>query len=83
MKLLASSLLLYLSLLLDDAQAVRFPLQGRMGGFGNAYGRTTSAMTRRASILGTPDLSNQGNMQYQTNVTLNGKEFHVLIDTGR
>ncbi len=81
MKLLASSLLLYLSLLLDDAQAVRFPLQGRMGGFGNAYG--TSAMARRASILGTPDLSNQGNMQYQTNVSLNGKEFHVLIDTGR
>ncbi|KAI0706826.1 acid protease [Cerioporus squamosus] len=39
-------------------------------------------MTRRASILGTPDLSNQGNMQYQTNVSLNGKEFHVLIDTG-
>ena len=79
MKFLSSSLLLYLSCLLDElpiAQAVRFPLQARMGGFG-------AGLRKRASLEGTPDLSNQGNMQYQTNVTLNGKEFHVLIDTGR
>lgn len=80
MKLLSSSLLLYLTCLLDElpvAHAVRFPLQARMGGFG------VRGLERRASLEGTPDLANQGNMQYQTNITLNGKEFHVLIDTGR
>ncbi len=80
MKLLSSSLLLYLTCLLDElpvAHAVRFPLQARMGGFG------VRGLGRRASLEGTPDLANQGNMQYQTNITLNGKEFHVLIDTGR
>ncbi|KAI0743537.1 acid protease [Daedaleopsis nitida] len=82
MKLLAPSLLFYLSFLLDNVpatQAVRFPLQARMGGFGNSYG---AGLARRASLEGTPDLSNQGNMQYQTNITLNGQAFHVLIDTG-
>ena len=80
MKFLAPSLLLYLSLLLNDApiaQAIRLPIQGRIGGFGS------SGLARRASISGTPDLSNQGNLQYQTNITVNGQQFQVLIDTGR
>ena len=80
MKFLAQSLLLYLSLLLNDvpiAQAIRLPIQGRIGGFGS------SGLARRASISGTPDLSNQGNLQYQTNITVNGQQFQVLIDTGR
>ncbi|KAI1794123.1 acid protease [Ganoderma leucocontextum] len=79
MKFLAPSLLFYLSFLLDDlpiAQAIHLPLRARMGGFGDG------GLTRRASLTGTPDLTNQGNMQYQTNITLNGQEFQVLIDTG-
>ena len=80
MRFLAPSLLLYLSFLLDEvpiAHAIRLPLRARMGGFGN------SGLARRASLTGTPDLTNQGNMQYQTNITLNGQSFQVLIDTGR
>lgn len=80
MKFLAPSLLLYLSCLLDElpiAQAIHLPLRARMGGFGDG------GLARRASLTGTPDLTNQGNMQYQTNITLNGQTFQVLIDTGR
>ncbi len=80
MKFLAPSLLLYLSFLLDGlpiAQAIHLPLKARMGGFGHG------GLARRASLTGTPDLTNQGNMQYQTNITLNGQAFQVLIDTGR
>ncbi|PIL36177.1 hypothetical protein GSI_01837 [Ganoderma sinense ZZ0214-1] len=79
MKFLAPSLLLYLSCLLDEfpiAQAIRLPLRARMGGFGDG------GLARRASLTGTPDLTNQGNMQYQTNITLNGQAFQVLVDTG-
>ncbi|KAH9931102.1 acid protease [Epithele typhae] len=39
-------------------------------------------LDRRASITGTPDVENEGNTQYKTNITLNDKVFEVLIDTG-
>ncbi|EJF65327.1 acid protease [Dichomitus squalens LYAD-421 SS1] len=79
MKFLTPSLLLYLSFLLNDVpktQAIHLPIQGRIGGFGHG------GLARRASVTGTPDLSNQGNLQYQTNITVNGQQFQVLIDTG-
>ena len=76
MKLLAPAFVFYLSCLLDDAHAARFSSRGRVGGFGGG-------LARRASISGTPDLSNEGNLQYQTNITLNGQQFQVLLDTGR
>ncbi|OSD06863.1 acid protease [Trametes coccinea BRFM310] len=83
---LATPLVLYLSLLLDElplAQAIRFPVEGRIGGFSNQNAaRNLGRLGRRASITGTPDLSNVGNVQYQTNITLNGQQFKVLVDTG-
>ncbi|KAI0675315.1 acid protease [Trametes maxima] len=81
---LATPLVLYLSLLLDElpqARAVRFPVEGRAGGLAGAA-RSVGRLGRRASINGTPDLANVGNVQYRTNLTLNGEQFNVLIDTG-
>ena len=86
---LATPLVLYLSLLLDElplAQALKFPVEGRVVGLearDERRARSLGRLGRRASISGTPDLSNVGNVQYQTNITLNGQQFKVLIDTGR
>ena len=84
-KLLSPAFAFYLACLLDDAAAVRFPVRGRAGGFGGAplAGRGVPGLGRRASVTSTPDLTNQGNLQYQTNITLNGQQFQVLIETGR
>ena len=83
MKLFAApAFLFYLACFLDDlpvARAARFPVRGRMGGFAGHR----DGLVRRASISGAPDLSNQGNLQYQTNINVNGQRFQVLIDTGR
>ncbi|KAI0663518.1 acid protease [Cubamyces menziesii] len=85
---LATPLVLYLSLLLDElplAQALKFPVEGRVVGLearDERRARSLGRLGRRASISGTPDLSNVGNVQYQTNITLNGQQFKVLIDTG-
>ncbi|CDO77320.1 hypothetical protein BN946_scf184775.g10 [Trametes cinnabarina] len=86
---LATPLVLYLSLLLDEllfVQAIRFPLKGRIGGFSRQdvlpHASNPTRLGRRASVSGTPDLSNVGNVQYQTNITLNEQQFKVLIDTG-
>ncbi|KAI0630356.1 acid protease [Trametes polyzona] len=85
---LATSLVLYLSLLLDElpsVSAVHFPIQGRIGGFSDsnaADARSLNRLGSRASITATPDIENNGNTMYQTNITLNGKQFTVLIDTG-
>lgn len=86
---LSTSLVFYLSLLLDElprTQAVRFPIQGRIGGFSTSDATNSRGLNRlgaRASIEGTPDITNSGNTMYKTNITLNGKQFNVLIDTGR
>ncbi|KAI0823633.1 acid protease [Trametes gibbosa] len=82
---LATTLVFYLSLLLDDlphVHAVHFPIQGRIGGFSNADARSLNRLGRRASITATPDIQNNGNTMYETNITLNGKQFTVLVDTG-
>lgn len=86
---LSTSLVFYLSLLLDElprTQAVRFPIHGRIAGFSSSDGgdvRRFNRLGARASIEGTPDITNSGNTMYKTNITLNGKQFNVLIDTGR
>ncbi|KAI0775709.1 acid protease [Trametes elegans] len=86
--LLAAPLLFYLSLLLDElllVHAIRFPVEARAGVFGTHDGhhsRNLGRLDRRASLYGTPDISNVGNAQYRANITLNGKRFEVLIDTG-
>ncbi|KAL1939796.1 hypothetical protein VTO73DRAFT_9496 [Trametes versicolor] len=85
---LSTSLVFYLSLLLDElprTQAVRFPIHGRIAGFSSSDGgdvRRFNRLGARASIEGTPDITNSGNTMYKTNITLNGKQFNVLIDTG-
>ena len=86
MKLLAPTLLAALLCLLDDVYAVRLAARGRLGGFGRADAAANAgpgAIVRRASMVGTPDLANEGNLQYETNITLGGRQFQVLIDTGR
>ncbi|KAI0358432.1 acid protease [Trametes cingulata] len=82
---LAAPLVVYLSLLLDElplAQGLRFPVEGRIGGFSHPETRSLGRLGRRASISGIPDIQNVGNVQYHTNITLNGQQFSVLIDTG-
>ncbi|KAH9858731.1 acid protease [Lenzites betulinus] len=82
---LAPQLVFYLSLLLDDlphVHATRFPIQGRIGGFGDADTRSLNRLRSRASITATPDITNSGNTEYQTNITLGGAQFTVLMDTG-
>ena len=86
MKFLAPTLFVTLSCLLDDVYAVRLAVRGRLGGFGRAAADADAgpgAPVRRASVVGTPDLANEGNLQYETNITLGGRQFQVLIDTGR
>lgn len=83
MKFLASSLLLYLSLLLDDltVSAIRIPFTGHRV----PHGRTWTGLERlgrRASMTGST-LSDSSDIEYYTNITLGGQSFKVLIDTGR
>ena len=52
------------------------------------YGRPRSkqlsgALARRASIVGNTSVSNVGDVEYLTDITLGGKTFSVQIDTGR
>lgn len=82
MKFLASSLLLYLSLLLDDlaVSAIRIPFTGHRV----PHGRTRTGLERlgrRASMTGST-LSDSSDIEYYTNITLGGQSFKVLIDTG-
>lgn len=75
MKFLATSLLLYLSLLLDDisgAHAIR--LSGKK--------RPREEKLQRRSAM-TATLKDDGDLKYYTNITLNDEVFPVLIDTGR
>ena len=75
MKFLATSLLLYLSLLLDDlsgTHAIRIS--------GKKKSRGEGLQTRGAM---TATLKDDGDLKYYTNRTLNGEVFPVLIDTGR
>lgn len=84
MKFLATSLLLYLSFLLDElscANAIRIsgvrnPREG--------YGGGAEGLERRGTLLAASDtLKNDGDLKYLTNVTLNEEVFVCLIDTGR
>lgn len=75
MKFLATSLLLYLSFLLDDlsgAHAIRIS--------GKRVPRE-GPLLRRGTM--TADLKDDGDLKYYTNISLNGETFPVLIDTGR
>ena len=94
MHLLAPTLLLYLSLLLDDtAHALRLPLSGRWvppaerrqpGTSGiRPLARSAQGIARRSSMTASADLSNLQDLKYFTNISLNDAVFPVLIDTGR
>lgn len=71
MKFLATSLLLYLSFLLE-ANAIR--ISGRQIPW-------EERLQKRGSMSGS--LTDDGDLKYYTNITLNGEVFPVLLDTGR
>ena len=75
MKFIATSLLLYLSLLLNDItsiHAIRISGQRRP---------REERLQRRSGMTAT--LRDDGDLKYYTNITLNDEVFPVLIDTGR
>lgn len=48
------------------------------------FGQSALSLSPRSSILGdTGPLNNLNNMEYYTTVTLGGRSYKVLIDTGR
>ncbi|CCM01494.1 uncharacterized protein FIBRA_03548 [Fibroporia radiculosa] len=85
---LASSLLWYTFLLLNDlpaVDAVRIPITGqRVQRWAEVRGPAAGRLghINRASISGSLDLQDQGDVKYFTNLTLGGQPFQVLIDTG-
>lgn len=57
---------------------------GRLGIIGTRVPqRSVATHQRRASIVGTTGLTNSADIQYNTNITVGGSEFQVIIDTGR
>jgi predicted aspartyl protease len=62
---------------LDIVHAAHLELRGKTG-------VPRSELQRRTSISGLQSsLQDDNNVQYMTNITLNGETFNVLIDTGR
>lgn len=76
MKTLATSLVLTLSLLNELSGVHALKLHGRQL-------TTEERLQRRTSMSTQPDLKNDGDLKYYTNVSLNDVNFPVLIDTGR
>ncbi|KAL6310369.1 acid protease [Sparassis latifolia] len=76
---LSSSLLLYLSLLLDDlaVRAVRIPISGKQ-----VHRGWWEALTRRTSLSQGANVVDSSDVKYFANLTLGGSPFQVLIDTG-
>lgn len=83
--MLAPSLLLYVSLLLDHlpaADALRVPISGRrVSRTQDRIDHIRRGLGRRAAMEG--DLQDQSDVRYYTNVSLGGQQFSVLVDTGR
>ena len=83
--MLAPSLLLYVSLLLDHLPAtgaLRVPISGRrVPRIQDRIDHVGRGLGRRAAMEG--DLQDQSDVRYYTNVSLGGQQFSVLVDTGR
>lgn len=60
----------------DIVNGVHLELRGKTG-------VSRSELQRRTSLSGQVSLQDNQNLQYMTNITLNGQTFDVLIDTGR
>ncbi len=59
-------------------------LASRLGIYARPRSKQLSgAFARRASIVGNTSVSNVGDVEYLTDITLGGKKFSVQIDTGR
>jgi predicted aspartyl protease len=67
--------LLTLSFACNLAVAVHFPV------IGSSIQRRS--LDKRADVLGSASLNNTNDVHYETNITLGGVSFTVLIDTGR
>ncbi|KAI8978776.1 acid protease [Trametes punicea] len=70
-------LLLLWSYELPGAHAARLTLRGRP-----RQRRVGNGLDRRASIVGNTSVGDAGDIDYSTDITLGGKKFSVLIDTG-
>ncbi|TBU47411.1 acid protease [Dichomitus squalens] len=66
----------FFGLACDLASAVRLNIHER------PRARPTSELARRAGIVGTSSVSDVGDVEYTTDITLGGKKFTVQIDTG-
>lgn len=86
MKLLASSIVLYLSLLLElqdnfyAANALRLSLHGKRIPQPEPVAIAGRLLEKRVAF--TSGLDNKGDINYFTNLTLGGKPYSVLVDTG-
>ena len=63
----------------DLAHAAHFSIRGRP----RSRHSSPHELARRANITGTTSVSDVGDVQYDTDITLGGTTFTVQIDTGR
>lgn len=78
MKFHRSAVLVSLLAVQDLAAAFRLGLRG------TPSKRTTRRLSRRGNISGgASTLTDSSDIQYSTNLTMNGQSFNCLIDTGR
>ncbi|KAI0645685.1 aspartic peptidase domain-containing protein [Trametes meyenii] len=81
----STALVLLVSTFVGDygAGAVLVPIQGqrRTGPWWESLGGVAGNNRKRGQV-GLVDLQNSGDLQYYMNVTLGGREFRVLVDSG-
>jgi hypothetical protein len=75
MKFRRSALLCSLFALQEIAEGFRLNLHGNVDRSWN--------LQRRGNLFGTTSLADSSDVQYKTNLSLNGQSFLVEIDTGR
>lgn len=75
MKFRHSVLLCSLFSLQEFAEGFRLSLHGNVG--------RSSNLRRRDNLFGTTSLADSSDIQYNTNLSLNGQNYQVSIDTGR
>ncbi|KAJ8453482.1 hypothetical protein ONZ51_g13572 [Trametes cubensis] len=66
------------------AEAITVPIQGyrRSGKWWKSLGGVQTRQDEIRAMVGIVDLQNAGDLQYYMNVTLGGKEFRLLVDSG-
>ncbi|KAI0329449.1 acid protease [Cubamyces sp. BRFM 1775] len=82
----STALLLLAATLMQDfgAEAITVPIEGyrRSGKWWKSLGGVQTRQDEIRNMVGIVDLQNAGDLQYYMNVTLGGKEFRLLVDSG-